>query len=176
LHYKGSNSLIKEYVEEHMPDMLVSLYAPILGELKRRTETDKVTIRPALPPEMGLVVDWVRENFSANWASEVTVAFARRPIACLIAVNDGALVGFACYDTTAPGFFGPTGVDPAARGKGIGVALLSGCLDTMKTLGHAYAFIGDAGPVDFYAKTVGAVAIPAPDKGIYQGMLRRPSK
>ncbi|ANK75259.1 GNAT family N-acetyltransferase [Ensifer adhaerens] len=159
-----------------MPDMLVSLYSPILGELKRRTKTDKVTIRPALPPEMGLVVGWVRENFSENWASEVTVAFTRRPVACLIAVDDGKLVGFACYDTTAPGFFGPTGVDPVARGKGIGVALLSDCLDTMKTLGHAYAFIGDAGPVDFYAKTVGAVPIPAPDKGIYQGMLRRPSK
>ena len=159
-----------------MPDMLVSLYSPILGELKRRTKTDKVTIRPALPPEMGLVVGWVRENFSENWASEVTVAFTRRPVACLIAVDDGKLVGFACYDTTAPGFFGPTGVDPAARGKGIGLALFSACLQTMKTLGHAYAFIGDAGPVDFYVKTAGAVEIPAPDKGIYEGMLRSPPK
>jgi hypothetical protein len=43
----------------------------------------------------------------------------------------------------------------------------------MKTLGHAYAFIGDAGPVEFYAKTAGASVIPAPDKGIYEGMLRR---
>lgn len=87
-----------------MPDMLVSLYSPILGELERRTETDKATIRPALPPEMRLVIDWVRENFSETWASEVAVAFTRRPVACLIAVDDGKLVGFACYDTTAPGF------------------------------------------------------------------------
>ncbi len=47
----------------------------------------------------------------------------------------------------------------------------------MKTLGHAYAFIGDAlSPVDFYAKTAGAIVIPAPDKGIYEGMLRSTPK
>ncbi len=44
----------------------------------------------------------------------------------------------------------------------------------MKTLGHAYAFIGDAGPVDFYKSAVGAIEIPARDKGLYEGMLRRP--
>ena len=159
-----------------MPDMLVSLYSPILGELKRRTKTDKVTIRPALPPEMGLVVGWVRENFSENWASEVSVAFSRQPVACLISVESGKLLGFACYDTTARGFFGPTGVAPEARGKGIGLALFSACLQSMKTLGHAYAFIGDAGPVDFYAKTAGAIVIPAPDRGIYEGMLRSAPK
>lgn len=42
----------------------------------------------------------------------------------------------------------------------------------MKTLGHAYAFIGDAGPVDFYVKAAGAIEIPSENKGIYQGMLR----
>ena len=34
----------------------------------------------------------------------------------------------------------------------------------------------DAGPVDFYAKTAGAIVIPAPDKGIYEGMLRSTPK
>ena len=62
------------------------------------------------------------------------------------------------------------------QSKGIGLALFSASLQTMKTLGHAYAFIGDAGPVDFYAKTAGAVPIPAPDKGVYEGMLRSAPK
>jgi predicted N-acetyltransferase YhbS len=61
---------------------------------------------------------------------------------------------------------------PDKQGKGIGLALFSATLQTMKTLGHAYAFIGDAGPVDFYAKAAGAIEIPAKDKGVYQGMLR----
>ncbi|WP_312364209.1 GNAT family N-acetyltransferase [Ensifer sp.] len=159
-----------------MPDLLVSLYSPTLANLKRKTDTTDIRIRPALPPEMHVVVEWVRQNFSDNWASEVLVAFSRQPIACLIAVEDGKLLGFACYDTTARGFFGPTGVAGESRGRGIGVDLLVASLETMKTLGHAYAFIGDAGPVDFYAKTIGAVAIPATDKGIYEGMLRSPSK
>src|SRR5262245_28931775 len=152
--------------------MLVSLYSPRLGDLKRRADGIEVLIRPVLPPEMRYVVDWVNEHFSVNWASEVSVAITRQPCACLIALEGGSLVGFACYDTTARGFFGPTGVHPGSRGKGIGLALLSASLQTMKTLGHAYAFIGDAGPVDFYADTVGAIPIPAEDKGIYEGMLR----
>ncbi|WP_064684545.1 GNAT family N-acetyltransferase [Rhizobium bangladeshense] len=159
-----------------MPDLLVSLYSDRLDELKERAGLVGAAIRPALPPELHLVVNWVRERFSENWASEVSVALSRQPVACLIAVEGGKLLGFACYDTTARGFFGPTGVDPEARGKGIGLALFSSCLQTMKTLGHAYAFIGDAGPVDFYARTAGAIAIPAPDKGIYEGMLRSAPK
>jgi GNAT superfamily N-acetyltransferase len=159
-----------------VPDLLVSLYSTELADLKRKADDVGVSIRPAHPPELHLVVSWVRERFSENWASEVAVAFSRQPVACLIAVDAGKLLGFACYDTTARGFFGPTGVDPDARGKGIGLALISACLQTMKTLGHAYAFIGDAGPVDFYARTVGATIIPALDKGIYEGMLRSAPK
>nr|WP_206679877.1 GNAT family N-acetyltransferase [Rhizobium changzhiense] len=156
--------------------MLVSLYSTELADLKRKADDVGVSIRPALPPELHLIVGWVREQFSENWASEVAVAFSRQPVACLIAVEAGKLLGFACYDTTARGFFGPTGVDPDARGKGIGLALFSACLQAMKTLGHAYAFIGDAGPVDFYSKTAGATIIPALDKGIYEGMLRSAPK
>ncbi|MDR9806994.1 GNAT family N-acetyltransferase [Rhizobium hidalgonense] len=155
-----------------MPDLLVSLYSTELADLKQKAADAGISVRPALPPELHLVTGWVRERFSQNWASEVTVAFSRQPVACLISVEGGRLLGFACYDTTARGFFGPTGVDPEMRGRGIGVALFSACLLTMKALGHAYAFIGDAGPVDFYAKTAGAITIPAPDRGIYEGMLR----
>lgn len=158
-----------------MSDLLVNLYSKKLGELKLKAEAVGATIRPALPPELHIVVDWVRRNFSEDWASECSVAFSRQPVACLIAVENGKLLGFACYDTTARGFFGPTGVDSATRGKGIGLALFSACLQAMKTLGYAYAIIGDAGPVDFYAKTAGAIEIPAHDKGIYEGMLESTS-
>ena len=157
-----------------MPDLLVNLNSSKFAELCARPPAEGVTIRPALAPEMALVVDWVRENFSDNWASEVTVAFARRPVACLVAVSDGRLLGFACHDIVARGFFGPTGVHPDARGRGVGVALLAAALSALKADGYAYAIIGDAGPVDFYASAVGAMPIPAEDKGVYEGMLRRP--
>ena len=155
-----------------MADLLVSLYSKKLAELEDKTRVVNLIVRPALAPELHLVVEWVNRHFSRNWVSEVQVAFSRQPVACLIAVEQGKLVGFACYDTTARGFFGPTGVATDSRGKGIGLALFSACLHTMKTLGHAYAFIGDAGPIDFYVKSAGATIIPAPEKGIYEGMLR----
>ena len=31
---------------------------------------------------------------------------------CFIATENGKLIGFACYDATAKGFFGPIGIDP----------------------------------------------------------------
>jgi GNAT superfamily N-acetyltransferase len=156
-----------------VPDLLVSLHSEKFEALRGRRAVVGVSIRPALAPEMALVVDWVRENFSDNWASEVTVAFARQPVACIVAVEGGKLLGFACHDIVARGFFGPTGVHPDARGKGVGVALLAAALEALKADGYAYAIIGDAGPVDFYANAVGAIPIPAPDKGVYEGMLLR---
>jgi predicted N-acetyltransferase YhbS len=153
-------------------DYLVNLYARRLAELAKRVENVEATIRTALPPELHIVQRWVRENFSEYWVSEVTVAMAHQPPGCLIAVVDGALVGFACYDATARGFFGPTGVAETQRGKGIGLALLYHTLVAMKAQGYAYAIIGSVGPSEFYASAVGAVPIEADREDIYQGLLR----
>ena len=153
-------------------DCLVNLYARRMAALAKRVEGVEAAIRPALPPELHIVQRWVRENFSDYWVSEVTVAMAHRPPGCLVAVVDGALVGFACYDATARGFFGPTGVAEDQRGKGIGLALLYHTLAAMKAQGYAYAIIGAVGPHEFYANTVGAVPIEADHEDIYQGLLR----
>ncbi|WP_236951382.1 GNAT family N-acetyltransferase [Ketogulonicigenium robustum] len=157
--------------------MLVNLYARPLEGLAARVAglaAQGITIRRALPPEMHLLQDWVATHFSAYWVSELTVAMAHQPPGCWIAVENGALVGFACHDATARGFFGPTGVSADHRGKGIGLGLLYHTLMAMRAQGHAYAIIGSVGPADFYAQTVGAMPIPADDAGIYQGLLRRP--
>ena len=66
----------------------------------------------------------------------------------------------------------PTGVHETARGKKLGLALLYHSLIAMKAQGYAYAIIGSAGPVDFYANAVGAVPIAADKEDIYQGLLR----
>jgi GNAT superfamily N-acetyltransferase len=120
-----------------------------------------------------VVVEWVHETFSLPWASECEVAYANRPISCFVAIEGAALVGFACYETTAKGFFGPTGVSEAMRGRGVGKALLLACLHSMWIEGHAYAIIGAVGPAEFYAKAVGAIEIPGSTPGIYRGMLRK---
>ncbi|WP_262299536.1 GNAT family N-acetyltransferase [Microvirga sesbaniae] len=157
-----------------MGDLLVSLYAPAVEALGRRTARTDVTIRPVLAPERHVVLSWVERHFSQNWASEAAVAIGRQPSSCLIALSNGELVGFACYDAIARGFFGPTGVAEASRGQGIGAALLHRTLQAMKDMGYAYAIIGDPGPARFYIDAVGAVEIAVAGKGIYADMLRTP--
>ncbi len=157
-------------------DCLVNLYSRRMDSLQKRVEAVEATIRVALPPELHLIQSWVREHFSEYWVSEVTVAMAHQPPGCLVAILDGQLVGFACYDATVRGFFGPTGVAESHRGKNIGLALFYHTLAAMKSHGYAYAIIGSAGPVDFYVKALGAVPIEANGEDIYQGLLRVPPK
>lgn len=153
-------------------DLLVKLYAlEPRPDLDARLANAGVTVRRALPPELGLVTDWIKERFSVWWASEATVAFSRQPPSCFVAVKDGKLIGFACYDATARGFFGPTGVDEAARGDGVGHALLLASLLDMRAQGYGYGIIGGAGPVDFYVRSVGAIPIEGSVPGIYAGLL-----
>lgn len=156
-----------------MPDMLVKLYErePVQPVLEQQ-KAQGIDIRRALAPEKRAVVEWVADKFGNGWASECDVAFSNSPVSCFIAVKDGQLIGFACHDATCRDFFGPTGVDPAFRGKGTGKALLLACLDAMAAQGYAYAIIGGAGPVDFYAKVAGATVIDGSVPGIYKGMLK----
>ena len=153
-------------------DMLVKLYdlAPD-ATLDLQVRAHGFTIRRALPPELHVVSRWIAARFGEGWASEATVAMTRQPVSCFLAVKGKELVGFACYDATARGFFGPTGVDASARGQGLGQALLNKTLLAMRDVGYGYAIIGGAGPTDFYRRTVGAIAIEGSKPGIYAGML-----
>lgn len=157
-----------------MPDMLVKLYAlPEIGPDLAALAAQGVTIVRALAPDKHRIVDWMREVFEPGWAAECDVALSRQPVSCFIAVHEKQPVGFACYDATSKGFFGPTGVVEAMRGRGIGRALLLAALHAMKEEGYAYAVIGgvsDAAP--FYAKTVGATVIEGSAPGIYGRMIK----
>lgn len=155
-----------------MIDMLVRLYdLPESAALYQAVAAEGVTLRRARAFEKHTVAAFVRENFSEKWVSEVEVALTRQPVACFIATRDKQILGFACYDTTLRGFFGPTGVLESARGLGLGKALLFKSLEALRELGHAYAIIGGVGPRDFYAKACGAIEIPGSDPGTYTDLL-----
>ncbi|MDZ4763340.1 MAG: GNAT family N-acetyltransferase, partial [Chloroflexota bacterium] len=112
-----------------MTDMLVKLYRlPPLEPIIAATTAQNIAIRRAIAPEKHVVLDWVGEHFSPFWVSECEVAFSRQPTSIHVAIFEEKLVGFGCYDSTALGFFGPTGVDEAMRGRGVGAALLLACL------------------------------------------------
>jgi GNAT superfamily N-acetyltransferase len=153
-----------------MTDMLVKLYN--LPEIwSSNLVPPGTTIRKPVAAEKTMVVDWVRTNYSEFWASETDIAFTRSPVSCYVAQSGTTLVGFACYDTSALGYFGPTGVIESFQKRGIGKALFLACLQEMKLKGYGYAIIGWVGPEEFYAKAAGAVAIPDSTPGIWRDWL-----
>jgi predicted N-acetyltransferase YhbS len=158
-------------LNHRMIDMLVRLYdLPESSQLYQEIAGKGITLRRARAFETHTVAAFAG-TFSAKWASEVEVALSRQPVACFIATRDRQILGFACYDTTMRGFFGPTGVAESARGLGLGKALLYKSLEALRETGHAYAIIGGVGPKEFYAKACGAIEIPGSDPGIYGDIL-----
>lgn len=155
-----------------MIDMLARLYdLPDNAALYRRIADHGVTLRRARAFEKHTVAAFARTHFSEKWVSEVEVALTRQPVACFVATRDMEILGFACFDTTQRGFFGPTGVAENARGLGLGKALLMRSLEALREIGYAYAVIGGVGPREFYAKACSAIEIPGSDPGTYSDLL-----
>jgi GNAT superfamily N-acetyltransferase len=159
-----------------MSDLLVRLYDLPVFAAEDKVRAAGVVVRRAISPERHIVLDWVGSHFGEGWVSEAALGMSQQPTTVLVAVKGQELLGFACYDTTAKGFFGPTGVDEAARGQGIGEALLIATLRAMREAGYAYGVIGDPGPVEFYTKRLDALEIPKSKPGHYAGMLYRQAK
>jgi predicted N-acetyltransferase YhbS len=156
-----------------MPDMLVNLLklaplGPMLGELKRAG----IIVRRARPHEITPVRDFVLANFEAGWADEISVGYSNKPVSVFIAIRDQRVVGFAAYECTRRGFFGPAGVVEGERGRGLGRALLVACLWGLREMGYAYGIIGGAGPTEFYERAVGATVIPESVPGIYADPIK----
>lgn len=107
------------------------------------------------------MVEWVKEHSGISAAGECDVCFSHTPVSMYIAVRGREILGYACYDATAPDFFGPTRVSVEEQGKGIGRELLLACLESMREEGYAYAVIGSVeGARPFYEKCVNAVGNP----------------
>src|SRR4051794_20359018 len=152
-------------------DLLVKLY----GLKDPQPPPEGISIRRAFAAEKRLVGQWVLKHFGERWASECDIAFMRQPVACFLATNDFDIMGFATYDTTARGIFGPTGVDVEARHKGVGRALLGAALHDMASKGYAYAIVGcttSPASIEFYRHEVNAVEIPGSSPGFYEGLLK----
>jgi GNAT superfamily N-acetyltransferase len=152
-----------------MTDLLVKLYE--LSDTKPEIDSlsaIKIHVHRALAAEKNIVVGWTQKQFGDGWSAECELSFSLNPIGCMIAVSEGKLVGFACHDCTCKNFFGPIGIDPAFRKKGVGRALLKSSLEAMAQAGFAYAIIGDSGATEFFEKCVGAIPIPGSTPGIYR--------
>lgn len=128
-----------------MADLLVNLLKLPVAE----SESPEFLVRRAQPFEITAVRSFVEENFSTNWADEISVGFGRQPISVFVATMERELIGFAAYECTRRGFFGPMGVVEQAHGKGVGKALLLAAMWGLREMGYVYAIVGAAGPVHF---------------------------
>jgi len=156
-----------------MADLLVKLYElPPSAQALEKLREDGIEIRRAIGPEKHAIVEWAEKKFSRSWASECDVALSAQPVSCFIAVKEKQVIGFACYDATLKGFFGPIGVDESVKKKGLGKALLIRTLEAMRDAGYGYAAIGWAGPVEFFSKAVGATVIEGSEPGVYKNLVK----
>lgn len=162
-----------------MADMLVKLYDLEYASLKDKLSADGIVIKKACIVDKKTILEFVEKSFGdeSAWVNECEYALFNNPISCHIAVKDKEIIGFACYDATAKGFFGPLGVEKSYRGKGVGSELLIRSLYSMKESGYAYAIIGwtSGYAAEFYKKQVNAVIIEdsPPEKSIYKNMISR---
>lgn len=92
--------------------MIVNLYA------KDRWRIDcKYGTRVVFPSDSERVLNFVRKEFpdEKGWLMEINHALHEGK--CVISVIEHEIVGFACYDCTGKGYFGPFGVAEAHRSK-----------------------------------------------------------
>lgn len=165
-----------------MPDMLIRLYeveedAALLARLRERG----IRVARALAPDRDRILDFVADHAAANWPqesatswrSECAAALSNNPPTLFLAIGDKAIAGFACYDATAKGFFGPTGVLRDHQGSGIGSALLLRTLVAMREAGYGYAIVGSPArsAMAFYVKCAGATPIEANSRGVYERLV-----
>ena len=154
-------------------DMIASLM-----QLPAEPTIPGVRIVRALAVDRQRILQFIQQNFGNGWRNEAEGTLACCPSTCVVAVRDGQVIGFACWDALAKGMFGPIGVSEAERGTGVGSALLLRAFRLMRDTGYAYAVIGwveEAAP--FYEKLVRATFIPGatPAHSIYQSLVSGPA-
>lgn len=150
-------------------DMIVGL-----TNLPQYKLSEKIKLKRAFPGDKAQILKFVRENFQSNWEYEVEQSLFQSPGKCFIATEEGRLIGFACYDASAKGFFGPIGVLPSERGKNIGTALMIRTFEAMREYGYGYAIIGWVSEAEqFYRKTVNAEYIKngEPENSVYSNLI-----
>jgi len=134
--------------------------------------------RPAAQPPAGVEIAppaaadgrtlaWIDQMFDGTWSSEAAVGRT------IVARRAGSPVGFATIEPQGlrfswlaslarepgVGVFGPFGVAPEERGRGIGRALLGRAVAALRESGHARAIVPavqDERLAQYYAECAGA--------------------
>ncbi|MET0065404.1 MAG: GNAT family N-acetyltransferase [Candidatus Thiodiazotropha sp.] len=153
-------------------DLLIKLHDPqAFNPAPPRLNEAGIILRKPIGPDRSLLLAWAASHFPSLWVDEIQQALSNQPVSCWLAQQAGNLLGFACYDATALGFFGPLGVIDSARGLGIGSALTRACFHEMHIKGYRYAIVGRTQAEAFYRRIAPLIAIADSDPGCYADTL-----
>jgi mycothiol synthase len=114
------------------------------------------TIRRGRPEDRAELERFCLAEEHVNWATESGLALEREPVTVHLALRGPEIVGMAVHGVIGGTHFGPMLTKTGLRGLGIGTVLLKRCLADWQHLGHERGEIIWAGPIAFYARTVGA--------------------
>ena len=117
-----------------------------------------VGVGRATPAMRERVLAFIEHEFGRTWRFEASRAFENDPPTIFFVEADGQVAGFAAHEANnrGLGFFGPTGVARAYRGRGLGARLLQASLADLHRLGYERAVIAWTDAIDFYRKACGA--------------------
>lgn len=159
-----------------MADLIVNLYEKedFLKDNNVKVKNEEIKVKRLLSPNSDRLVEFVQKHFSIGWTSEVKAGIYKENPTCFVATHNSEIIGFACYDATAKGYFGPTGVNEEYRGNNIGQVLLLTTLNAMKESGYGYAVIGGVNDkvAGFYGRYVNFIKYETkPD--LYSRLINR---
>lgn len=159
-------------MENHNPNDRQGDMIANLNNLPAWTLKPQYKMKRVFPGEKELVLKFIEENFDKGWVYEAEHAIMQEPGKCFIVTENSTIVGFACYDSSAKGYFGPIGVSKDKRGEGLGEALTLRTMQAMYEYGYGYAIIGWVGPAKFYERVCGATFIPGgePQNTVYRNL------
>jgi GNAT superfamily N-acetyltransferase len=111
-------------------------------------------VRRASPQERERVLDFIERTFGRVWRFEASNAGEH----LFFLESEEGIAGFAAIEANnrGLGFFGPAGVAPSLRGRGLGRLLLLAALAGLRELGHERAVIPWTDAIAFYEKSCGA--------------------
>lgn len=135
-------------------DMMEFRYPGYVERLKSALVREGVNIYKVEERDEALL-KFVESKFSSFWRLEVSMAIDEEQGGAIAAEVDGEIVGFSVYGSISESWFGPVGVDPDFRGKGLGTVLLYDTLLEMRKRGVRVVVIPWTSHLFYYAQLPG---------------------
>lgn len=126
------------------------------SDSKARLRARGIVVRRGQPTDRPGITRLCEAYGNLIWGIETARALDSDPITVFVAEYQNEICAFAVYAVGGPLYFGPMLTAADRRGMGIGSVLLKHCLQDWQHAGAERCEILWAGPLSFYARSVGA--------------------